>query len=418
MKAVIWPGKNEPVSLSVPCSKSMAHRAILCAALADGCSYVSGLNLNKDIEATWHGVEHLGAELSYENEVMNVTGMKGFAYDGEAVNCEESGSTLRFLIPLFSLSGQEVRFTGKGRLMERPQSVYEKLFEDIGGYVRHEGNELVVKGKLQGGVYEVEGNISSQFITGLMLALPLCEKDSVIKIIPPFESRSYVLLTKQMQEKFGVVSEFIDENTLHIPGGQQYKPCDVRVEADYSQAAFFAALGALNNGITLEGLDPTSLQGDKVIMEYLAKMGASINAGNIALSGSELDLKDCPDLGPILFAVCSMAYGKSVIRHIERLRINESDRVAVMEEELQKCGVDIISDEHQVVINGPTELHIRKELDGHNDHRIVMALSILATLNDREVVINGAEAINKSYPGFFEDLRKCGIRVDLMEEAL
>lgn len=421
MKAIIHPSQNNKVSIRIPTSKSMAHRAILCASLAQGKSHITSIDYNEDIRATMVGMRHLGARIDLGEHDAVIEGIPDFEhFDHEVVDCNESGSTLRFFIPLFSLTKEEVHFTGHGKLMQRPQSVYEEVFNNQGLQFSHSSDELILKGALKAGTYTIKGNISSQFITGLLMMLPLLEEDSLIKIEPPFESASYVNLTIQMQKVFGVDVHFVDSLTLAIKGNQRYQAKDVAIEGDYSQMAFFAGLGVMNQDVEALGMDKNSLQGDKVTVDILRKMNADIEESpngylfkRSNLLGTEIDLGDCPDLGPMFFAIASCAEGTTTFTHCERLRIKESDRIACMEEELRKLGVNIFSKGGTVVVEGKSSIHPKEVLYGHNDHRIVMALSVLSTLSDQEVIIEGAQAINKSYPTFFEDLKSAGIEVEL-----
>ena len=344
---------------------------------------------------------------------MGIRGIRGFdQLNSQVIDCQESGSTLRFFIPLFSLCDQTVRFIGKGRLMQRPQDVYEELFARQGLQFTHDEQGIVISGALAQGRYEVDGSISSQFITGLLFTLPLLEEDSIIQIRPPFESRSYIDLTLEMLKKFGIRAVYEDALTLRIPGRQRYIPCDVRVEGDYSQLAFFAVLAAVQGDLAIHGVSGSSAQGDRQILSILHDFGASlqplddgflIHRGS--LKAAPVDLNDCPDLGPILFVLAAMAEGTTHISHAGRLRIKESDRIAAMEEELRKFGVRITSDEDNVWIEGQNTPYACEEtLSGHNDHRVVMALSVMALCSSSVCTIEGAQAIRKSYPSFFDDV--------------
>ena len=231
---------------TVPPSKSAAHRAVLCAALAEGTSHITNIEYSKDIRATLGAAAQLGAKITEEAHSVTIKGhgtAGGFVTVTRPVFCNESGSTLRFMIPLFSLTAQKVRFTGAGRLMQRPQEIYAQLFERQG--LRFEQNEqgITIFGRLCPGTFTLPGNVSSQFISGLLFALPLLGGTSTLHLIPPVESRSYIDMTRAVQHAFGVESRWLDENTLEIPGGQHYLPGDYTVEGDYSQAAFPAVLG-------------------------------------------------------------------------------------------------------------------------------------------------------------------------------
>ena len=419
MRARITPAKIDSGNITIPPSKSLAHRAIICACLAPGRSVISNIDYSVDIRATIEGMRHLGASIKEDKDTLFIDGIETFQYDGDVVNCHESGSTLRFFLPLFSLTGKRATFSGSKRLIERPQNVYEMLFQEQGiDFVRTYPN-IIIDGRLKPGELTLKGNVSSQFITGLLIALPLLEADSKIHIEPPFESRSYVDLTIQMLKRFQIIVEYEDAYTLAIKGNQQYQPTDVLVEGDYSQLVFWASLGVLNHSVETHGLDLHSLQGDKKTIDIFQSMNAGIKVLDDGyqfcpgtLNGTVIDLNDCPDLGPMLFALATQANGKTTFQNAGRLRIKESDRIEAMETELKKLGCSISSTFGTVTITGPVKLQGNVTLHGHNDHRIVMALSILATIADEPITIDDAQAISKSYPGFFKDLASCGIFIE------
>lgn len=419
MRARITPAKIDSGNITIPPSKSLAHRAIICACLAPGRSVISNIDYSVDIRATIEGMRHLGASIKEDKDTLFIDGIETFQYDGDVVNCHESGSTLRFFLPLFSLTGKRATFSGSKRLIERPQNVYEMLFQEQGiDFVRTYPN-IIIDGRLKPGELTLKGNVSSQFITGLLFALPLLEADSKIHIEPPFESRSYVDLTIQMLKRFQIIVECEDAYTLAIKGNQQYQPTDVLVEGDYSQLVFWASLGVLNHSVETHGLDLHSLQGDKKTIDIFQSMNAGIKVLDDGyqfcpgtLNGTVIDLNDCPDLGPMLFALATQANGKTTFQNAGRLRIKESDRIEAMETELKKLGCSISSTFGTVTITGPVKLQGNVTLHGHNDHRIVMALSILATIADEPITIDDAQAISKSYPGFFKDLASCGIFIE------
>jgi len=419
MRARITPAKINSGNITIPPSKSLAHRAIICACLAPGRSVISNIDYSVDIRATIEGMRHFGASIKEDKDTLFIDGIETFQYDGDVVNCHESGSTLRFFLPLFSLTGKRATFSGSKRLIERPQNVYEMLFQEQGiDFVRTYPN-IIIDGRLKPGELTLKGNVSSQFITGLLFALPLLEADSKIHIEPPFESRSYVDLTIQMLKRFQIIVEYEDAYTLAIKGNQQYQPTDVLVEGDYSQLVFWASLGVLNHSVETHGLDLHSLQGDKKTIDIFQSMNAGIKVLDDGyqfcpgtLNGTVIDLNDCPDLGPMLFALATQANGKTTFQNAGRLRIKESDRIEAMETELKKLGCSISSTFGTVTITGPVKLQGNVTLHGHNDHRIVMALSILATIADEPITIDDAQAISKSYPGFFKDLASCGIFIE------
>ena len=420
MLVTISPPARIGGTVSAPPSKSMAHRAVLCSALAKGTSHIENLEFSKDISATLAAAGQLCARVESGPADVLVEGLGHFRPVFGPVDCCESGSTLRFLIPLASLTGQSITFVGRGRLMERPQSVYETLYREQNLHFEQANGQLTVAGSLRSGEYTLAGNVSSQFISGLLFALPLLAGDSTLHLIPPVESRSYIEMTRAAQAAFGVTSHWLDDTTLCIPGGQQYHPRDYIVEGDYSQAAFLAVLGAVKGGITLTGLAAETLQGDAAILDILRRCGAQFTrteAGLVfeqaPLHGVDIDLADCPDLGPVLMVLGLLCEGTTVIRNAERLRIKESDRIAAMEAELRACGGVLSSEGGTITVQGcKPQLHAPEApLSGHNDHRVVMSLTVLALAADIPLAINEAEAVQKSWPHFFDALKPLGVEV-------
>ena len=408
-------------SIAAPPSKSMAHRAVLCAALAKGTSHLHHLAFSKDISATLGAAARLCARVTTGENDAVVEGLGRFLPVDAPVDCCESGSTLRFLIPLAGLTGQEVTFTGRGRLMERPQSVYKTLYQQQGLRFEQGADRLTVEGALTPGEYELAGNVSSQFISGLLFALPLLDGDSTLHLIPPVESRSYIDMTRAVQAAFGVTSRWLDGNTLALPGRQHYHPCNHAVEGDYSQAAFPAVLGAVCGGVTVTGLSPDTLQGDAVILDILHRCGAqftregdTVTFAKAPLHGVDIDLADCPDLGPVLMVLGLLCEGTTVIRNAERLRLKESDRIAAMEAELRACGGVLESEGGTITVHGCAEhLHAPEGiLHGHNDHRVVMSLAVLSAAAGLPLTVDDAEAIQKSWPNFFAAIRPLGVEVE------
>lgn len=419
MKAVIRPSRAGG-TVTIPPSKSMAHRAIICASLADGESIISNIDYSVDITTTIECMRKLGADIICGGSTVTVHGIKDFGSLADThIECNESGSTLRFLIPVFSLTGQKITFTGKNRLLKRPQKIYEDIFRNAGlSFVQTE-EEIEIEGAIPSGEYTVSGGVSSQFISGLLFALPLLENNSKIHIIPPFESRSYIDLTIQMLSKFGVEIVWEDDLTLYVKGGQRYIPHNETVEGDFSQFAFFGVLSAINGTVDICGMDPASLQGDKQIIDILSRFGCNITCENGVYSVSaekltavDIDLKNCPDLGPVLCTLAMFAEGKTRIYNASRLRLKESDRILAMEKECAKMGCTITSNENEMIIHSghtpPTEV-----LYGWKDHRIVMACAVALSALGGE--IDGCEAITKSYPSFFDDMKKAGIEVELYD---
>lgn len=403
MNVTILPGKAVG-TVAAPPSKSMAHRLLICAGLAKGISRISGLDYNEDILATMDCLQALGAVCRKEGDTVTVTGTDLFtAAPTQPLCCRESGSTLRFFIPLALLCGQTVRLTGTEKLLSRPLGVYEQLCAESGFQFDRTPQGLQVKGSLAGGTFRLPGNISSQFITGLLFALPLTHQGGTIEITTPLESKSYIDLTLQALQAFGVRARWQDSRTLLIPGGQQYAARDMAVEGDYSGAAFYGAMNALGSEVTVTGLLPDSLQGDKVCIRHLQ----SLCAGR-----PEIDLSDCPDLGPVLFAVAAAKNG-AVFTGTRRLRIKESDRAAAMARELAAFGTQVTVEENSVTVTAADFHPPERVLCGHNDHRIVMSLAVLLMLTGGE--IEGAQAVRKSFPDFFEKLKGLGIEVHTHE---
>lgn len=386
--------------VAAPPSKSMAHRLLISAAMADGVSRVKGISSCEDVLATIDCLGALGIKAERVGDDVIVEG-RSFreVKPSSPLQCRESGSTLRFMIPAAMLSGHTTVFYGMGRLMKRPMDVYEKLFSEKGLTFISDGESIVARGPLKGGKYELVGNVSSQFISGLIFALPLADGDSVIRITTPIESRSYINLTINAVRAFGIEVEWTDEYTIKIKGNQTYRAREITVEGDYSGAAFPDALGLFGGEVEVLGLDPDSIQGDSVYKRYFKMLEGGVPTIHIG---------DCPDLGPILFAIAAAKYG-GVFDGTKRLKIKESDRAEAMAEELKKFGASVTVYEDSVVVY-PAEFHAPREvLSGHNDHRIVMALAVLLTLTGGE--IDGAEAVSKSYPSFFKSLEELGIKV-------
>ncbi len=410
-------------TVRIPPSKSMSHRALIGASLAKGNSRIDHIAYSQDIEATIAGMRALGATIITHDDFIEIEGIRALqACPSQTIDCRESGSTLRFFIPLFSLSGKRMTFIGTPRLLERPQSVYENLFHESHLYFEHNCDKITIEGALTSGDYTLAGDVSSQFISGLLFALPLCDGNSTFTIQEPFESRSYVDLTMQMLDHFGVKTQFIDANTIAIKGNQSYHAGCTSIEGDYSQLAFFACLAALNHDLRISGVDHHSRQGDRIIMEILRQMqvayeeipnGYHVHKSDVC--GCEIDLADCPDLGPILCVLAAFASGHTHIKNAQRLRMKESDRIAAMEQELKKLGVSISSHGGDIHIDGKSTYEGGVIFHGHNDHRIVMSLAIAATLCNKPCQILDAQAVRKSYPQFFEDLASVGIEVACYE---
>ena len=397
MRVIVEEGKAKGIAFAPP-SKSMAHRLLICAAFSEGKSRVCGVSPCEDVLATIDCLRALGAEIEYEGSTVNIRGIDPRQTVPNApLACRESGSTLRFLIPIAWLSGHAAKMIGSPYLFQRPMGVYERIAAEKGLFFSRQEQEIHVKGPLLAGEYTVAGNVSSQFISGLLFALPLADGDSVIRILPPLESRSYLNLTVAALREFGVEVSWTDEYTIRTRGNQRYRPCEITVEGDYSSAAFLDALSLVGGNVKVLGLRQDSLQGDRIYRAYYERL---------CREKATLSIGDCPDLGPILFAMAAAKHG-GVFRDTKRLRIKESDRAAAMASELQKLGVSVRVDEDTVTVE-PALLHAPAEpIDGHNDHRIVMSMAVLLTLVGGE--IEGAEAVKKSFPDFFDRLRDLGL---------
>ena len=403
MRAVIRPGTARGTTAAPP-SNSMAHRLLICAALARGCSTVNNVDRSEDILATSDCLQALGASLLWDGNTVRIRGCDPRLSGPAVLRCRESGSTLRFMIPLCLLSGSSIRLEGSASLLSRPLSVYEDLCRKQDLTLIRTGNALHVHGKLSPGVYEVPGHISSQFVTGLLLALPFLPEDSTVRLIPPVESRSYLSLTLEAMRGSGVGVSWSDEYTLSVPGSAVYQPREARVEGDCSNAAFLEALNCAGGNVTVTGLRSDTLQGDRVYREYFARLQAG---------PAELDLADCPDLAPVLFAVAALCHG-AVFTGTRRLRFKESDRGAAMAQEMAKFGLLMKAEENRISVPAGDLRMPGEPLDSHNDHRVAMALSLLCTKTGGE--IRCAEAVRKSFPDYWDKLQSLGIEVAIQHD--
>lgn len=386
-------------SIQAPPSKSYSHRALIAAALAPGASRIRGVSLSRDLRATMDCLRALGAAVDFSGGEAVVTGIDPWQLPvGARLPCEDSGSTLRFLIPIALLSDKPVCFTGSDILMSRPLSVYQNICTGQGLAFHPSPRALSVCGPLQPGEFLVPGDISSQFISGLLFALPLLRRDSLIRIEPPAESRPYIGMTVSTLAQFGVDVDYAG-HTIRIPGGQVYAAGDMEIEGDWSGAAFFLALNRLNGQVEVDGLCRDSLQGDRVCTDLFDALGSGTPT---------IDLTHCPDLGPICMALAAALHG-ATFTGIRRLRFKESDRCASMAEELAKFGVHVRVHENTMTVSPGSLRRPDGPVRSHGDHRVVMALAVLATVTG--AVIDGAEAVDKSMPHFFERLQDLGIEV-------
>lgn len=380
--------------IDAPPSKSMAHRCLICAALSKEKCQISGVDYSEDILASIDCLRALGAEVIIKDDVVTIN-PEGFmkVEDVPVLNCRESGSTLRFFIPLTLCLGKKVKLQGSRRLFERPLESYGFTFEkDL--------DSVTVCGKLESGTYKIRGDISSQFITGLIFALVYLGEESCIEILPPFESKSYVNLTIEVLKAFGANVEFTDTYQISIRKSDIHS-YDGRIEGDYSNAAFLDVFNYIDSEVVVQNLNQDSLQGDKIYKEYFEKISSGCPT---------LDISDCPDLGPVLFALAALKNG-AVFTGTDRLKVKESDRGMAMHKELKKLGGGLIFGNNMITVPKQELADCGFVLDGHNDHRIVMALTVI--LSKTGGSISGAEAVRKSYPGFFEDIKKIGAEVEL-----
>ncbi len=366
-----------------PPSKSYCHRALIAAALAGKSTHIHNLARSQDIDATRRCL----------------TALKEDPNPLPLLDCGESGSTLRFLIPIALVLRGGGRFTGSGRLMQRPQEPYFQLFQEKGISYALERDILTVSGGLTPGEYRLAGNVSSQFFTGLLYALPLLEGDSTLLATTPLESRGYIDMTLHVLDTFGICAEPVEDG-WHIPGRQHYVPGTLTVEADWSQGAFFLAAAGLGNALAVNGLDPNSAQGDRMAASYMEQLNQT---GDL-----ELDVSQCPDLVPPLALRAAVRRGTARLTNAARLRIKESDRLASVTEVLNALGARVEEFPDSLCIRGVEQLDGGVELDSHNDHRIAMMAAMAVTRCAAPVTLSGAQCVEKSYPTFWQDYTALG----------
>ena len=402
----IAPGHPLTGAVTPPASKSQSHRLIIAAALAQGESRLDNLSMSQDIEATLGCMEALGART--EKGCIWGAPLGGvFPAELPRLDCCESGSTLRFLIPVaLAVAGGGI-FTGRGRLLARPMEPYERLFREKGIFYEATPQAITVRGRLEPGVYQLPGNVSSQFITGLLFALPLLGGDSELRLTTALESSGYVDMTLDALNRFGVAVQPV-ENGWKIPGGQSYRPRKLAVEGDWSQAAFYYAAQFLGSPVAVTGMNPDSCQGDKVILPYLERLKHPGEA--------ELDVSQCPDLAPALALSAALRAGETThLVNAARLRMKESDRIDTVTTELNKLGAQIEAGPDFMTIHGVSRLR-GGETDSHNDHRIAMMLAVAATRAEGPVTIHDAGSVAKSYPHFWADYERLGGQLTWQEE--
>ena len=422
MNVKIYPGKAHGL-VSCPPSKSLLHRAIICAALAKGKSKIYNISLSDDIMATINCLKALGAKILIENNHIVVNGIENFGEIRKILLTKESASTLRFLIPLCTLFKNKIVIEGSSDLFKRPLDVYEDIFNKQNLIFKKIGNRLLLDGNLQSGEYLLHGNISSQFVSGLLFLLPLLEAPSTIKIIPPIVSKGYIDLTVDVLKEFGITIMKRSETEFYIPALQIYKTKDYFCEGDFSQAAFFAALGTINGDVECQNIVRESLQPDKKILDILEDFHAQIiktpsgyRFTESKMTMADIDITNCPDLGPIIACIVTKSSKPIVIKCVGRLVYKESNRLVAICDNLQKFGIEtelISSDELKIY---PSDIKVEEDINSYNDHRIFMAFAILATIADKPVTIKNYECINKSYPEFLRDLEKLGVRIEYLNE--
>lgn len=414
MKVTIQPNKLKG-NIHIPPSKSMSHRAVIAAALSEGHSEVANLIFSQDIKATCDAMQNFGVHINKYQDRIDVFSKGNVKTPVHPVDCHESGSTLRFLVPFGAIVDEPVVFEGRGKLTTRPLTPYFDIFDEQA--IRYEYKDalpLVVEGELKPGRFEIPGDISSQFITGLMFVLPLLDGDSEIVITSPLESKGYIDLTLDVLRDFNIEVENSNHEVYRIKGNQKYAPQNYRVEGDYSQAAFWVVAGLIGDELCLKDLKINSLQGDKEVVEIAQRMNGALQIEQDQIKvfpsetkGTVIDGSQCPDIIPVLTVLAALSEGKTEIINASRLRIKESDRLAAIRTELNKLGAHIEEKEDGLVIYGKKELE-GGVVDSWNDHRIAMSLAVASIRCKNPVTITGSKAIEKSYPHFFEDFAKLG----------
>lgn len=385
--------------ISAPPSKSMAHRYLIAAALSEGDCKINNIEFSQDVLATLDCIKAMGCNVSTDVDSVTISHTADISESTMEFRCRESGSTLRFFIPISMISDGCKRFYGSETLLGRPMGVYEDICNAQGIGYKASGECIEIDGRLTAGEYTVRGDISSQFITGLLFALPKLDADSTIKLLPPVESRPYIDMTIEALSRFGVSVVWTDDLTILVKGSQTYHSCDITTEGDYSNAALIDAYNMAGGSVDITGLREDSLQGDRVYRDYFAQMRDGMPT---------LDISDCPDLGPVLMAVGAACNGVTLVG-TDRLKIKESDRGTVMCTELEAFGIKTVCEPNRITVIASELKRPVEALYGHNDHRIVMALSMLLSITGG--VLCGAEAVSKSFPSYFDVIRGLGIKV-------
>ena len=417
MDVIITPNKLSG-SVVIPPSKSLSHRAIIAASLAKGKSKISNVMYSNDIKATINAMRACGAKIEEYKDYLIIEGSDVIRKES-IIDANESGSTIRFMIPIALVSNEEITFVGKNHLVKRPLDTFLEIFDKQG--IKYERGEdylpLKVNGGLKSGEFTVRGDISSQFITGLLYALPLLDGDSVIHISTEMESKGYIDLTIDILKMFGIEIENRNYQEYYIKGNQKYKPCDYTIEGDYSQSAFFLVANALGADIKLLAMEEKSHQGDKKIINDMNDFGFSTKFINDELvidkknpHSAIIDFSQSPDLGPALTVLASLVPGKSEFINAGRLRIKECDRITCMKEEINKLGGNVEELPDGMIINGVNKLQ-GGVVDSHNDHRVAMSLAMATLKMDGELKILNASSVSKSFPNFWEVFENLGGKV-------
>lgn len=401
MKAVFTPGTAYG-KITVPPSKSFTHRYLIASALCDMPCTISNILISDDTKATINCLRSLGAEIKIDGNTAVVT-KKIEIPEGSILCCGESGSTLRMLMPL-CMCGKHVTFETDESLSKRPMTVYEDICQNQDIKYIHDGNHTTVSGTLKSGEFSIKGNISSQFISGLLFALPLLEGDSRINIEKPIESLPYIDMTLLVLNEFGIECYWDSSSSIFVKGSQEYKCFNPIIEGDWSNGAFYKALNTIGSNVEICGLDSESIQGDSAVVNRLK---------GIERGFPLIDISNCPDIGPLLFSVAAAKNG-AAFKGTERLRIKESDRLGCMDEELNKLGITMTYSDDFVKVNNWCVHTPDVPLSGHGDHRVIMALSLVLSVYGGTLI--GVEAVKKSYPEFFDDLKKIGINVTLEDD--
>ncbi len=395
--------------VNIPPSKSYAHRAIICASLAKGTTVINNVVLSKDILATISVMEKLGVSFEYHNNQLTVTSNTLQVRDHNLF-CSDSGSTLRFIIPIALTTNEQFIFDGNSSLQTRPIWPYFKVFDNSNiTYEYKEKLPLKTSGSLKSGTYQLVGNVSSQFFTGLCFGLSLLDSKSIINVEGTLQSRSYIDITLDVMKSFGVKVINNNYESFEIYPST-YKPTNYNVEGDFSQLAFYALAGVIGNEVTVDKLNFNSVQGDKQLLTILDKLQIAYTTNQTAITfrnsravNTTIDISECPDLGPVVFCLGALGKGTMIVTGIERLRIKESDRVATMVTELTKLGAKITDCDSYVQIEGVDLLNGGCEVQTYDDHRVAMCLSMLGSITKAPVVINNANVVDKSYPNFYDD---------------